>query len=201
MGTLAAGATIVCPVSYVTPGTAGGTDTTPVSVTLTGTTSATNDSNAANNTAPVTRTIIDAVNDSASQPGGTLGATTNVATNDQFPASSLFSVVTGGSCANASVSGTGTATYDVPASGTCTVNYQVCAPAPNTTVCDTAILNVTAGAADMSVTQPATPIVSAPGSTVNTSITCTASNVAPNSTAIAPTCGATAVNAQVRQCR
>ncbi|MBK7027116.1 MAG: hypothetical protein IPH40_09640 [Polaromonas sp.] len=76
-----------------------------------------------------------------------MGATTNVATNDQFPASSLFSVVTGGSCANASVSGTGTATYDVPASGTCTVNYQVCAPAPNTTVCDTAILNVTAGAA------------------------------------------------------
>ncbi|MBK7027124.1 MAG: hypothetical protein IPH40_09680 [Polaromonas sp.] len=44
--------------------------------------------------------------------------------------------MTGGSCANASVSGTGTATYDVPASGTCTVNYQVCAPAPNTTVCD-----------------------------------------------------------------
>ncbi|MBK9341188.1 MAG: hypothetical protein IPN04_11665 [Rhodoferax sp.] len=74
------------------------------------------------------------------------------------------------------------------------MNYQVCAPAPSTTVCDTAILNVTAGAADMSVTQPATPIVSAPGSTVNTSITCTASNVAPNSTAIAPTCGATAVD-------
>ncbi|MBK9341187.1 MAG: hypothetical protein IPN04_11660 [Rhodoferax sp.] len=80
---------------------------------MTGTTSATNDSNAANNTSPVTRTSIDAVNDSANQPGGTLGATTNVATNDQFPAGSLFSVVTGGSCANASVSGTGTATYDV----------------------------------------------------------------------------------------
>ncbi|MBK7027117.1 MAG: hypothetical protein IPH40_09645 [Polaromonas sp.] len=65
LGTLAAGATIVCPVSYVTPGTAGGTDTTPVSVTLTATTSATNDSTAANNTEPVTRTIIDAVNDSS----------------------------------------------------------------------------------------------------------------------------------------
>ncbi|MBK9341184.1 MAG: hypothetical protein IPN04_11645 [Rhodoferax sp.] len=34
---------------------------------------------------------------------------------------------TGGSCASASVSGTGTATCDVPASGTCTVNYRLCA--------------------------------------------------------------------------
>ncbi|MBK9341195.1 MAG: hypothetical protein IPN04_11700 [Rhodoferax sp.] len=49
---------------------------------MTGTTSATNDSNAANNTAPVTRTIIDAVNDNTTTPFAT-AATLNVLTNDQ----------------------------------------------------------------------------------------------------------------------
>jgi large repetitive protein len=36
------------------------------------------------------------------------------------------------------------ATYTVPASASCTVNYQVCAPAPNATQCDSATLTVTA---------------------------------------------------------
>jgi uncharacterized repeat protein (TIGR01451 family) len=35
------------------------------------------------------------------------------------------------------------ATYTIPATGSCTVNYQVCAPAPNASQCDTATLTVT----------------------------------------------------------
>ena len=56
---------------------------------------------------------------------------------------SPFTLVTS-TCAGASVSAAGVATYNVPASGSCAVNYQVCAPAPNGTQCDTATLTVTA---------------------------------------------------------
>jgi mucin-19 len=42
------------------------------------------------------------------------------------------------------VAGVASATYNVPATGSCVINYQVCAPAPNTTVCDTATLTVVA---------------------------------------------------------
>jgi hypothetical protein len=83
--------------------------------------------------------VIDAVNDTANQPGGTVGATSNLATNDQFPVGSTFTIQPGSTCvAPVSVSTAGVATYTVPATGNCIVNYQVCAPAPNATVCDTA---------------------------------------------------------------
>ena len=130
------GATLTCAVSYTTPGTAGGTDTAPVSVTLTGTTGATNDSNGGttaggNNSTVASITIIDAVNDTASVPAGSTGQTSNLATNDQFPAGSTFTIQPGSTCAAASVSTAGIASFNAPASGTCIVNYQVCAPAPN----------------------------------------------------------------------
>ncbi|MBK7027115.1 MAG: hypothetical protein IPH40_09635 [Polaromonas sp.] len=170
LGTLAAGATIVCPVSYVTPGTAGGTDTTPVSVTLTGTTSATNDSNAANNTAPVTRTIIDAVNDNTTTPFAT-AATLNVLTNDQATG------ITGATPANVTVTQTvaptagstfnpATGDFSVPNTappGAYTVSYQICTnPAVTPAAGDTAIATITVGTAlidaitDTAVTRPAT---------------------------------------------
>ena len=38
-------------------------------------------------------------------------------------------------------------TYPGTTGASCTVTYSVCAPAPNTTICDTAVLTVTAGAA------------------------------------------------------
>lgn len=143
---LAAGANIVCTYTYTAPGTAGGLDEATTAVTFTATTSATNDTVPANNVATQLASVIDAVNDTASHPGGIVGATTNLTTNDQFPVDSLFTLQSGSTCAAPSVSGIGTATYNVPATGSCTVNYRVCAPAPNTTVCDTATLTVTATA-------------------------------------------------------
>lgn len=61
-----------------------------------------------------------------------LGCTLQIGGNDQWPTGSSFSRI-GGSCTNASVSADGTATFDVPASGSCTVLYRVCAPAPKAT--------------------------------------------------------------------
>jgi RHS repeat-associated protein len=88
---------------------------------------------------------VTAVNDVASFPAGQVGATTVVKTNDVVPTGSVFSLGTGSTCvAPVSVSAAGMATYTVPASGTCKVNYKVCAPAPNATVCSTATLTVTA---------------------------------------------------------
>jgi uncharacterized repeat protein (TIGR01451 family) len=140
----------VCTYNYTAPGTAGGADELTTVVTFTATTGATNDSNAANNVATVTATVIDAVNDvDTKQP--TVAGATNVNTNDQFPVGSTFSLQPGSTCASPSVSGTGTATYTSPATagGTCTVNYRVCAPVPNASVCDTATLTVTASAAPL----------------------------------------------------
>ena len=146
VASLAAGSAITCDVSYTAPGTAGGSDTAPTGVTLTATTGATNDGNTANNSAPSTATLIDALDDTAAnQPAGATGLSFNVAGNDQMPAGSVFSLGTGSTCANPAVSTAGVATFDAPASGSCTVAYRVCAPAPNETACDTAVLTVTAG--------------------------------------------------------
>jgi uncharacterized repeat protein (TIGR01451 family) len=126
------GGTLTCTLSYTMPGTIGGSDTTPVSVVVTGRTGADNDSNGGttaggNNstTAGGTTTIIDAVNDVDVKPSGSIGVTTNLATNDQFPTGSVFTLQSGSTCAAAAVSATGVATYNVPATGTCVVNYCV----------------------------------------------------------------------------
>jgi uncharacterized repeat protein (TIGR01451 family) len=119
-------------------------------VTFTATTGATNDSNLANNVATVAATVIDAINDTdTKQP--MVGGTTNVSTNDQYPVGSTFTLQPGSTCASPSVSGAGVATYISPAlaGGICTVNYQVCAAAPNNTACDLAILTITASAAPL----------------------------------------------------
>ena len=128
------------------------------------------------------------MNDTTGQPGGSVGASTNVATNDQFPAGSSFTFVPGAStCTAATVSTAGVATYNVPATGSCTVNYQVCAPAPNATVCDTATLSVTASASDMSAALGATtPAVVSPGQVLS-GLTATCTNVGATA-ATNPTC-------------
>ncbi|KNZ32454.1 MAG: hypothetical protein AD742_11935 [Methylibium sp. NZG] len=189
--TVAAGASIACTYDYAAPGTQGGADEATTAVTFTGTTGATNDTNAANNVATLVATVIDALTDTDSKPGGSTGQTSNLSTNDQFPPGSVFSVQPGGTCTNGSVSAAGIATYDVVASGNCTVNYQVCAPAPNATTCDTATLTVTAASADMSPVFTGLPGVSAPGSAVAGSIVCT--NAGPAAAANA-TCTTTAVD-------
>ena len=176
---LPAGATLTCAISYVTPGIAGGSDTAPVAVALTGTTGASNDSNGGttaggNNSTAAAVTIIDAVNDSTSAPPSSVGQTSNVATNDQYPVGSTFTLQPGSTCAAPSVGATGTATFNVPAAGTCTVNYQVCAPAPNAATCDTATLTVNAVAtvSDMTPAFNGLPAFSAPGSAVSGSLVC-----------------------------
>ena len=143
---LAAGSSITCPISFTAPGVAGGTDTGPTGVTVTATTGASNDNNPANNSDTGAASIIDAVDDTAvNQPAGATAATHDVSGNDQVPAGSVFALGAGSTCANPALGPTGLATFDVPASGSCTVAYQVCAPAPNQAVCDTAVLTVSAG--------------------------------------------------------
>ncbi len=61
------------------------------------------------------------------------------------PAGSTYTLAAGTTCAAASVHSTaGVATFNVPASGTCTVNYQLCVGS----ACDTATLTVTAQQAE-----------------------------------------------------
>jgi hypothetical protein len=148
VASLAAGASITCTYTFTAPGSPGGGDTPQTGVTFTVTAGAANDSNAANNTAsnaggPVP--LVDALDDAVTLPANTTGATFNLGSNDQVgagspPVGSTFTYQ-GGSCAGASVnSSTGVATFNVPASGTCTVQYQLC----YNQACDTATLTVTA---------------------------------------------------------
>ncbi|WP_217427402.1 SdrD B-like domain-containing protein [Sphaerotilus uruguayifluvii] len=184
--TLAAGAAITCTFSYTAPGTQGGSDEPTTALVFTGTTGASNDSVASNNTTQAPATLIDAVDDVEARRGGLGGQTSRLDANDQFPDGSTFTR-TGGSCANASVSTAGTATYDVPASGSCTVTYRVCAPALDAASCDTATLTVTATAtsADLSVTIGGLPSAASPGATVTGTLTCT--NAGPDA-ALQATC-------------
>ena len=76
-----------------------------------------------------------------------LASTSNVSSNDAFPAGSTFTA-TGGSCSNLSPASpatntTGVLGYVLPAGNpNCTVTYRLCAPAPNAGVCQTATLTV-----------------------------------------------------------
>lgn len=121
-------------------------------VTATGfTIPAANVQHTANITCDVTNILVNAIDDTANKIAN-LPTTTSVNTNDTYPTGSTF-MVTGGTCpaktpASPTTNTTGVLSYTSPATtgATCTVIYQVCAPAPNTTVCDTATLTVTATA-------------------------------------------------------
>ncbi len=159
VASLAVGSTITCPISYTAPGTPGGSDTPQTSVTVTATTGASNDGNPGNNTATSTATIIDAVDDTVTGlPAGATGQTHDVSGNDGFPPGSTFTLGTGSTCANPAMSPAGVATFDLPSDGSsCTVVYQVCAPAPNDTRCDTAVLTVTPAPRATDDTRPREP--------------------------------------------
>jgi Salmonella virulence plasmid 65kDa B protein/FG-GAP-like repeat len=132
---------------------------------------------------------VTAVNDAAEVIPGTVGATTPLGANDVVPANSLFTLRAGSTCvAPVSVSATGIATYSAPASGACVVNYKVCAPSPNTTICGTAVLTVTAvaeeelplGALVKAITPTCTSLTATPAtvfanSKVTLAATCTKS--------------------------
>ena len=121
------------------------------------------DPNCTGNTCSGTSTnpVVDAVNDASTGQPGQPG-TYNVASNDKYPAGSTFTQ-TATTCTPAgTMTGAGVASFTYPASSgaSCTVSYQLCAPNPNQTVCDTAVLTVTAGAAPaLTVTKSATPPV------------------------------------------
>lgn len=158
---VAAGDAIVCTFD-ISVGANGADSVAPISLyKIGGTTGAQNDSNSANDTAEgVAIDVIDAVDDNVTQTAGTVSATTDVAANDSVggtaveqyrPGQFKYSLVTGSgtTCANASVSATGMATYSVPTRNTCTVTYAVCG-VPDEMICDYATLTVTAvlGAVD-----------------------------------------------------
>jgi uncharacterized repeat protein (TIGR01451 family) len=94
-----------------------------------------------------TTLILDAISESVSkQPN--IKTTTNVGGNDRFPDKSTFAK-TGGTCKSTiSMTLAGVVSYTTPReSSSCTIVYEVCAPLPNQTVCDSATLTVNTGLA------------------------------------------------------
>lgn len=177
-----------CNFDYTAPGTPGGNDEPTQQITFTLSASAINDANPANNTlVSGVVDVLDAIDESASFPAGASGQTYLVASNDELgtttfgsnplPPGVSYSLTAGSTCANVSVSPAGLATFDVPGTGSCTVNYEVCLG----TVCDFATLTVIAtGAADMAVTSASALPDVGPGQTVTgLSVTCTNVGTAP----------------------
>ena len=174
---LAVWAHIACDIAFTVPGTAGGSDTAPTHLTLTGHSSAINDNNAGNASTLANLPFIDAVDDPVGVPGGSGSQSANLGGNDSYPPGSVFTELPGGDCANASVSPDGLALFTAPPlSSTCTINYQVCAPDAGGVPpepCDQATLTVTATPADVSATFTGLPSVVGPGDTVSATLTCT----------------------------
>ncbi|GIX33196.1 MAG: hypothetical protein KatS3mg125_1152 [Lysobacterales bacterium] len=190
---LPAGEIIDCTFTYTAPGTPGGSDTAPTGAVFTFTAgSVTSDPIPGNNTATSGATpipLVDALDDAASFPASTVGATYNVGANDQYgtgslPGTASFTLLPATTCTGASINATtGVATFNVPASGTCVVAYQVCV----SSACDTAQLTVTAQHSDMSVAFGSLPSVVSPGGSYPGLIfTCT--NDGPGA-AVNATCG------------
>jgi CSLREA domain-containing protein len=146
VSSLPANGVLSCNYTFTAPGSQGGGDTPETGVTFTVTAGADNDTNASNNTSSSAAVpLVDALDDAVSLPANTTGATFNLGSNDQVgtgspPAGASFTLL-GATCTGASVnSSTGVAMFNVPASGTCTVQYQLC----YNQACDTATLTVTA---------------------------------------------------------
>ncbi len=161
--TVAAGASVICTFSYTAPGVQGGSDTSATTITFTGTTGATNDSNGGtgtggnNTTTSTARSIIDALNDTFGPiDSGTGGTTASVLANDTNGAAAattanvtITNLASGTFPAGGSALSVNTATgqITVPVNavpGTYTVPYQICAnPAASPVACDTASATVT----------------------------------------------------------
>ena len=119
--------------------------------------------------------LIDAVNDLFSTPVNTI-LNGDVSGNDIYETGSTFSIVTGPTNGTINFNSDGTFTYTLNTgfNGTETFTYQVCAPAPNQTVCDTATVTITI--ADLEIEKSNTPDVNTPvepGDIITYSITVT----------------------------
>ena len=146
------------------------------------------DAAVATNCATATANLVvspDAVNDAVTTPGGGRPVTGSLAGNDNFASGSVFSLGTQATRGTAVVNADGTFTY-TPANantGPDTFTYQLCLPAPNGTVCDTATVTVSVGANQLAAADDlfATPLQ--PGTTTAISLL---GNDTLNGTAVTP---------------
>ena len=145
---LGLGVAINCRFSYTMPGTAGGSDTAPTGVTVVATAGAKNDTTTSDNTATGTTALVDAVDVKVDQPAGSLGhINLKTLSGVTAPAGSTFgpNPSNPGTCGSIRIDpATGMASLIVPTEGSCTVTYQICAPAPNASQCDAATVTVNA---------------------------------------------------------
>ncbi|HEY4066273.1 MAG TPA: SdrD B-like domain-containing protein [Burkholderiaceae bacterium] len=201
-----AGGTLTCPISFTAPGTPGGSDSAATSITVTGVTGATNDTDGGlttggNNSVSTPLPIVDAVDDAAATLAQAPSGTTSypLIANDTVGAAAA---VIGSNVSVPTLSNNGGltgATIDaagkliVPNStptGSYTITYRLCAaPAATPAACDTATLQITVTgiAPDMSAAYTGLPAAAAPGATVTGALVCTnAASAAAN--AIAATC-------------
>ncbi|MCT4541794.1 Ig-like domain-containing protein, partial [Pseudomonas aeruginosa] len=123
-------------------------------------------------TAAVQVLIAPDAQDDAASVTGTQPGTFNLASNDNAPAGSTFTVTAAPTKGTAVLSGDGSLQYTATAgqTGTDTLTYQVCLPAPDGTTCDTAQVTVTlANAALVAVNDDysASPIPPSGGSTAS----------------------------------
>jgi hypothetical protein len=206
LASVAPGGTLTCSIQVTAPGTRGGVDETATQVIVNGSTSATNESSGStnNNTSNGALALIDAVNDGGSV-GSIAGGTVVILGNDRLGAPSPDApptIGTGGILVPTIVTGANTTlttatinpatgVINVPpgtASGTYTVEYEICAQAV-ATACDRAIatINVSDTSADMVSAISGLPPTVAPGQTVTGTLTCTNNGPA---AATSPTCAA-----------
>ncbi|MEG2803942.1 Ig-like domain-containing protein [Stenotrophomonas sp.] len=127
------------------------------------------------NCATATATLLvspDAVNDTVTTPGGGQPATGSLAVNDNIASGSAYSLVTAPTRGNVVLNANGAFTYTPTnaSTGPDSFIYQVCLPAPNTTVCDTATVSVNVQANQINAVNDvfATPLQ--PGTTTTLSL-------------------------------
>ncbi|WWW35743.1 Ig-like domain-containing protein [Stenotrophomonas rhizophila] len=140
------------------------------------------------NCATATATLVvspDGVNDTVTTPGGGQPATGSLAGNDNIASGSTYTLATAPTRGAVVVNADGTFSY-TPSNGTTgpdAFTYQVCLPAPNGTVCDTATVSVNVQANQIAAVNDVftTPLL--PGTTTTVSLL---GNDTLNGVAVAP---------------
>lgn len=144
VASLPPGGSIVCTFTLTDGNVAGGGTNAQSAGTVTVTASATADGNPANDQLVRNVAVLDAVNESAAFPGSTMQSV-NVAANDGQPAGFTYAyTLLSSTCGAVALTPAGVVTFTLPPSGSCVVNYRLCADPPNASACDNATLTVTA---------------------------------------------------------
>jgi hypothetical protein len=187
VATLAANASIVCPLTVTMPANQTDSTTTQSSVGIDGSTSASNETNTSNNTDNETVAIIDAINDTASV-GSVAGGVVTILTNDELGATANPTVGVNGIKPPTIVVGPNTTLpgASINASnqivvppgtlpGPYTVEYEICTD-PDTTplACDRAVASITVTNTQVDVVSAVdVPAIVGPGQVVSGEIVCT----------------------------